>query len=172
MKPTTNEHPEFYGRYISHVRENTITEAIAETSKKFLTLLRSIDPKLENYAYAKGKWTIKEVVLHCSDTERIFCTRALGYARGETQKSLPFDENTYAQNSDAGPRSLKNIIDEYESVANATMTLFSSFSEEVLAKLGQTPSGPSTVNAVGYSICGHNLHHMNVLVERYLNKNL
>lgn len=168
MRPQAHEHPSYYGQYIALVKEDNIRSALAETKKTFLTFLRSIDPKLESYAYAEGKWTVKEVILHCTDTERIFSARALGYARGEKQKSLPYDENDYAKNCGAATRSLNDLINEYEAVANATAALFHSFSEKTLASVGETPAGPSTVNALGFSMCGHNVHHMNILKERYL----
>lgn len=168
MRPQAHEHPNYYGQYIALVKEDNIRSALAETKKTFLAFLRSIDPKLENHAYAEGKWTVKEVILHCTDTERIFSARALGYARGEKQKSLSYDENDYAKNCDAHTRSLNDLIEEYEAVANATTALFNSFSEKALASVGETPAGTATVLSVGFSMCGHNLHHMNILKERYL----
>lgn len=168
MRPLATEHPEYYGRYISLVSQNDVISALEETKRTFLAFIHSIDTSLENYAYADGKWTIKEVILHCSDTERIFSTRALNYARGDGQKSLAFDENAYAVQCHADGRSLKDIAYEYEAVANATAALFRSFSQDSLRLTGQTPSGPSTVNSIGFCICGHSLHHLNVIKERYL----
>lgn len=168
MRPQAHEHPAYYGRYIALVKENDILSALAETKKTFLSFLKSIEPKFENHAYAEGKWTVKEVILHCIDTERLFSARALGYARGEKQKSLSYDENEYAKNYDVHQRPLINMIEEYETVANATGSLFHSFSEKALSTVGETPAGPSTVNSVGFSICGHNLHHMSIIKERYL----
>lgn len=168
MKPTLLQYPEYMDTYISLVKEDNVRDALAETKKTFLAFIGSINPDLENHRYAAGKWSIKEVILHCADTERIFASRALGYARGEKQKSLSFDENTYANNSHADTRSLKDIIDEYETIANATASLFHSFSDSVLSIPGEMPSGPCTVNAVGFAISGHNLHHMKIIKERYL----
>lgn len=170
MRPQPQDHPDYYRQYVSLVKQEDVMSALDENRKMFLAFLHSIDPALENYAYAPGKWTVKQVILHCSDTERIFSTRALGYARGERQKSLPFDENAYAAAADTSLRSLKDIAWEYEAVANSTAALFRSFSPEQLSAKGETPTGLATVNAMGFCICGHNLHHLNVITERYLNK--
>jgi len=168
MKPLLSDHPEFYVRYISLVTNDSVTEAMLHTKKEVERLMNRLNEDLGNYAYANGKWTIKEVLLHCIDTERIFSTRALSFARGESQKALSFDEDTYAANSHANTRTLQNIMQEFESVNAATFNLFSSFAEQVLQTVGETPSGSATVNAVGFAICGHSLHHMGVIRERYL----
>jgi hypothetical protein len=111
---------------------------------------------------------VKEVIIHCIDTERIFSARALGFARGETQQALSYDENVYAANSETQLRSLESIREEYEAVSHATYTLFNSFSNKVLSVKGHTPSGFCTVNGIGYTICGHTLHHVSVIKEKYL----
>lgn len=171
MKPQHNQYPAYYGRYINLVKQNDVVQALNETRKSFLAFVHAIDPALEDYAYAEGKWTVKQVILHCADTERIFSSRALTYARGDQQPSLPFDENAYAASAHCRNRSLKDIAWEYEAVANSTVALFRSFTPDQLELLGNTPSGPSTINAVGFCICGHTLHHMAIIADRYLNKN-
>lgn len=168
MKPLVGQYPEYYGRYIGLVAQTDVLSALEENKRTFLGFIHGIDPALENYAYAEGKWTVKQVILHCADTERIFSTRALSYARGDGQKSLAFDEDSYAATSRTEHRGLKDIAWEYEAVANSTIALFRSFGPETLQVIGQTPSGPATVNAVGFCICGHILHHMAVLQARYL----
>ncbi|MES2678544.1 MAG: DinB family protein [Bacteroidota bacterium] len=168
MKPLSSEHPEYYGRYIALVKEDKITEAIAATAKEALALIRNTDPSRGDFAYAEDKWTLKEVLIHCIDTERIFSTRALCFARGDQQKALSFDENIYAPNSEAHARTLESIASEFECVSGATLELFKSFSEKTLALKGETPSGPSTVAAIGFAICGHTLHHLNIIRGRYL----
>lgn len=168
MKPQPQDYPSYYGGYISLIKQNEVLSSLTETTRESLGLIRSIPIELENHAYADGKWTIKELLLHCIDTERIFSCRALGFARGEAQKALPFEENNYAAHSHADKRSLNNIAAELEAVGKATVALFASFSEEVLAVSGQTPSGKSTVNAMGFMIAGHTRHHLDILKERYL----
>lgn len=168
MKPSNADHPEYFRHYISLVKQNDINAAIRESSREVMDFVTSLDPKLGDYAYATGKWTLKEVLIHCIDTERIFSTRALCFARGERQKALSFDENAYAPNSEAQARTLQSIATEMASVQLSTLHLFGSFSDKTLAIKGETPAGPSTVNAIGFTICGHTLHHMAVIRERYL----
>ena len=114
--------------------------------------------------------TTKQVLIHCIDTERIMATRALRFSRGDSQKSTSFDENLYAANSHADLRSLKDIEEEFDAVRNATIALFRSFSFETLMAVGTSPSGIVTVNSIGYMICGHTQHHLNIIKERYLKK--
>jgi len=171
MRPQTNEYPAYFENYIPLVKQQNVLEALAETKKTALEFISRIDPSLENFAYAEGKWTIKQVLIHCIDTERIFSTRAMGFARGETQKALSFDQNSYADNSHADARTLTDIAQEMDLVSSATLALFRSFSDQVLQAKGEFPSGSTTVNAIGFTICGHTLHHLNVMSERYLKAN-
>src|SRR5882724_7988590 len=168
MRPQAEDTPGYFQNYVKLVKQDNLINALTETKKEFLALIHSIDPKIENYAYAEGKWTIKEVIIHCMDTERIFSTRALGFARGETQKALSYNENIYAPNSEAALRTLKDIYEECDAITTSTFCLFKSFSEKSLAARGETPAGWATVNAIGYTICGHTTHHINILKERYL----
>jgi hypothetical protein len=168
MKPNITDHPDFYRRYIELVEDHNLVNCISATTKDAVQLIRILNEEIGNFAYAEGKWTLKEVLIHCMDTERIFSTRALCFARGEKQRALPFDENLYAPNSHASSRSIENIALEFESIGNSTLQLFTSFSEKTLQQKGETPSGPCTVNAIGFAICGHTLHHLNVIRERYL----
>jgi hypothetical protein len=168
MKPQSTDHPPYYDRYVSLVKQDELLKALQETRNEALRLIQSIPTHLEGHAYAEGKWTIREVILHCIDTERVFSYRALSFARGDRQKMLPFEENDYAANSRANSRSLANIAEELKAVGEATSSLFTSFAPDVLALSGETPSGKATVNSMGFMIPGHWIHHMNVIRERYL----
>lgn len=168
MKPIVSEHPHYYTQYINLVKQDELTAAIQAVGAEIKELIAGISEDRGNFAYATAKWTIKEVLIHCIDTERIFSTRALCFARGDQQKALSFDENIYAPNSEAHHRSLKSISEEFDSVNKATLHLFNSFSKQTLLVSGETPSGPSTVRAIGFTICGHTRHHMNIIRERYL----
>jgi DinB family protein len=170
MRPQRSDYPDYFDNYVPLVKQDTIIDALADTKYDALEFIKSLDPALEDFAYADGKWTIKEVLIHCIDTERIFSTRALGIARGETQKALSYDENVYAANSHANERTFDDIAEEFELTRNSTLFLFHSFSEQVLALKGEFPAGATTVNAVGFTICGHTAHHLQVIRERYLKK--
>ena len=102
------------------------------------------------------------------DTERIFCTRALSFARGETQPSQSFDENKYATNSEANLRLLSDIKEEWINLRGSTISLFKNFSSNKLFSKGIMPAGELTVNEIGIAICGHSLHHLFIIKERYL----
>ena len=118
--------------------------------------------------YASGNWTLKELIVHVTDTERIFAYRALCIARGE-QAMLPgFDENTYAAASNAESRSIESIMAEYNSVRQASIALLAGLSDEVFLNMGNANNIPVSVRALAYQIAGHELHHMNIIKERYL----
>ena len=168
MRPKKEDSPEYYIYYIGLINQQDDVSALSETKKEQLEFIKNISADLENYAYADKKWTIKEVLIHCIDTERIFSTRALGFARGDKQVPHSYDENIYAANSNAASRSLKDILEEFEAVRTGIICLYRSFSPETLNLAGQTPSGPATINSIGFTICGHTQHHLNIIKERYL----
>jgi hypothetical protein len=170
MRPKKEEHPEYYNYYIDLIKQEDVLNALLDTKKTNSDFIKSIPIELANSAYADSKWTVKQVLSHCVDTERIFSTRALSFARGDSQKPLPFDENLYAANCRPDLRSIKDIEEEFEAVRTSTIHLFKSFSFETLMAKGETPSGFATVNSVGFVICGHTQHHLNIIKERYLKK--
>jgi len=159
---------DYLKKYISLVKEKNVLNALAESHLEALKLIESISPNQENYSYSEGKWTIKEVLIHCMDTERIFCTRALSFARGETQPSQSFDENKYATNSEANLRLLSDIKEEWNNLRGSTISLFRNFSSNKLFSKGIMPAGELTVNEIGIAISGHSLHHLFIIKERYL----
>ena len=169
MKPHPSEYDEFYSNYVNIVKYDDLYEALtnaAAASKRFWS---SIPEEKGDFRYADGKWSIKELLQHIIDTERIFSYRALAFARGE-QTALPgYDENQYAANCLADSRSLKEIIDELALVRKSTIALFNSFDESVLNNLGKASGSNLSVKATGFIIVGHEIHHLKVVKERYLN---
>jgi len=120
------------------------------------------------YRYAKSKWTIKEMLVHMVDDERIYAYRALCFARNE-KISLPgFDEKHYAYYSNANERDIQNIFEEYEAVRKSTIALFNGISPDVFTRTGISDSRHASVRAMAYHIAGHELHHFNIIKERYL----
>ena len=168
MRPAQGTYPKFLETYISKVTEDNAYEALHNNTKILFQILDSIPEEKGDFAYAEGKWTIKQLLIHISDAERIFAYRALRFARGDEQQPLPFEEDDYAANCNAEKRTLKSVTDELKSVRHATITLVDSFRNEELSKPGHTASGKTTVNAIIYAICGHSAHHVNVAKERYL----
>jgi uncharacterized damage-inducible protein DinB len=170
MRPEKGTYPVYYENYIPLVREDSILEALNVNEKEIISFFNSISANKENYAYENGKWTIKEVLNHIIDTERIFSYRALRFARKDSQLLHSFDQDPYVANAELTNRSLKDLIEEFETVRKATFSLYKSFSNEALLRIGNTAEGKASVNAIGFTICGHAIHHINVISERYLIK--
>ncbi|NDK56356.1 DinB family protein [Pontibacter fetidus] len=168
-KPSDTEFPVSYLPYVSQVPENKeVLDILEQQVTELQQLLATIDDARAEEAYAEGKWTIKELVQHMIDSERVFAYRALCFARGE-QASLPgFDENLYAENSMANDRQLKDILDEYELVRKSNLCLFRSFETAVLDNVGTANNKHITLRGLIYVIAGHERHHLNILKERYL----
>lgn len=168
MRPEKGSYPVYYENYIPLVKQGDLTDALTQNWTDLKTFINSIPEEKENYAYAAGKWTIKQVIIHLIDTERIFAYRSLRFARKDPQQPLPYEENHYADTAEVSHRSLKNLMEEFETVRMSSLSLFKSFSKETLLNTGHIAAGDCTVLAIGYTICGHAIHHTNVIKERYL----
>ncbi|GAB2820279.1 DinB family protein [Ferruginibacter profundus] len=167
-KPSPATHPSYFQKYIDLVPEEDLTAAFRHQSLLLTKFLYSINEEKSNHSYAPGKWTIKELIQHMIDTERIFSYRALCFARKD-QSSLPgFDENEYAANSNANGRHWKDLADEFLLVRKSTEILFHSFTEEALNNTGIANNNPTSALSMGFTAIGHVYHHMAVLKERYL----
>ncbi|GAA4750711.1 DinB family protein [Flavisolibacter ginsenosidimutans] len=160
--------PEWFHKYVKLVKEDDASEAMRANTTAVLPFLQSIPEEKWTHRYAEGKWSIKEVVQHLIDAERIFDYRALCIARGETVSLPGFDENTYAEKSKAHNRSKEELIEELKAVREGTEKLFASLDDEQLSAKGISNNNPITVNGLGYIIPGHVQHHVNILKERYL----
>jgi len=169
MRPHKGTYPAYYDNYIPLVKQEEIVLALTQNWKELKEFISTIPEEKENFAYAEGKWTIKQVLVHLIDTERIFSYRALRFARKDEQQPLPFEENDYAANAEVSNRTLEDILEEFENVRKASISLFKSFSQATLLLSGRTAMGPATVVSIGFTICGHATHHANVIKERYLN---
>ncbi len=162
----TEYNPYFQG-YLSLV-EKPLLQGLKDGKTTTQIYFEALPMTMHEYRYADGKWTPKEILLHLVDTERMFCYRALSFARTEDADSPGFDENEFARNSFANLRSMENIIKEFSAVRLATIELFSSFSDEVLMRKGKANGSVLSVRAAGFLICGHEKHHKNIIAERYL----
>ncbi|WP_162426477.1 DinB family protein [Pontibacter pudoricolor] len=168
-RPLQNEYPAYYLPYVNQVPENVdIMQTLEDQLSEIPELLAAIDDTRAEEAYAEGKWTIKELLQHMLDSERIFAYRALCIARGE-QASLPgFDENMYAENSMANERQLKDILEEYDLVRRSNLCMFRGFDSGALDNVGTANNKQITLRGLIYVIAGHERHHINILKERYL----
>jgi len=160
--------PEYYHNYLRQVPSETLQDALRHHRETLVPFLSTIPEEKWDYRYAEGKWTIREVVQHIIDTERIMDYRALTIARGDTVALPGFDENAYTPASRAYRRSKESLIRELESVQQGSIYLFESFDEAMLEAKGVANNNPIYVEGIAYIIVGHGLHHLRVLKERYL----
>ncbi|MTI21222.1 DinB family protein [Fulvivirga sp. RKSG066] len=160
--------PEFYQRYVNAVEQDDLIPALITSGNETLELIRSVQETSGAYAYAEDKWTIKEVIAHMIDAERVFAYRALWFARNDKTDLPGFNENDWAVESNANSRRLYKIAEEYANVRAATVDLFSSFSENMLKRVGTANGLQMSAELLGFIIVGHETHHRKVLLERYL----
>jgi hypothetical protein len=144
-----------------------LQKALKKSLKEVKSFVKNLTEEQGNFAYAKKKWTVKELLVHIMDTERIFCERALRFARNDKKELPGFDHDVFVINSAANQRTLKDILKEYKTIRKSTLALFSSFTPEMLEKGGSANGNKLTVLSIGYIISGHELHHLNILKEKY-----
>lgn len=168
-RPTADEYQPFYATYVRVApEEGDILGELNHSFEALRTFIESLRTEKLVYRYADGKWTIKELLVHLIDAERIFAYRALRIARADKTELAGFDENEYVPNSGANERSLVSILREYAAVRTASIELFSNMTEEMLARKGIVNNGIISVRALPYIIAGHEAHHLRIIRERYL----
>jgi len=163
-----NEYNAYYSNYINLSIGVELLEGLESSFEKTLALFESIDEDKLSYRYADGKWTIKEIIQHLIDTERVFCYRALCFARKDKVELPGFSQDDYLENSGVDSRSKDDLIEEYKAVRSSTNTLFASFTNEMMTQRGLASNSPLSVRAAGYIIIGHETHHCNIINQRYL----
>ncbi|HEY7235331.1 MAG TPA: DinB family protein [Gemmatimonadaceae bacterium] len=166
-RPAPDEYLAYYERYISLVPEGNLVDLLVEQQLDTIGMLRRVDDERGLFAYAPGKWTIKEVIGHICDAERIFAYRALRFARGDSQALAGFDENAYAPAGRFNERRIGGLIDEFQSIRASTVHVFRYLNEDELTRRGPANGNPISVRALGYVIAGHERHHAKLLRERY-----
>ncbi len=166
-RPSATEYGSFHQTYINYTSGKDYSILVQQYQERIIESWNAIPTEKINFAYAPDKWTIKQMLQHVIDTERIFAYRALSIARKEPASLIGFDENEYAKNATATHRNWKEMIAEWKTVRQSTNMLFASFTEEDLKQKGTASDSPISVNAIGFIIFGHALHHLHVLKERY-----
>jgi len=167
-RPEPSEFAPYYAPYVARVPPGKLLDVLRRQGTDFAVTIRAVPEGRASFRYEPGKWSVKQVVGHISDAERIFTYRALCFSRGE-QAPLPgFDENAYAPASGADLRPIVELAAEFEAVRNATLALFGGMSESMLTARGTANGNPFTVRAIAYIVAGHTFHHAAVLNERYL----
>lgn len=166
-RPAPHEHIEYYGRYITLVPGEDAWPVLLRQLDESMALLSRVSDQKALYRYAEGKWSVKEVIGHVTDGERIFGYRALRFAR-EDKTPLPgFEENDYVPAGRFNGVPLSALLDEWKSVRAATISLFGHMDEKALGQFGKANDAPVTPRALAWIICGHELHHRAILRERY-----
>jgi uncharacterized damage-inducible protein DinB len=168
QKPLPNEYQAGYQKYFDLVAEGDYFDLLGQNSTETIRVFENIPDEKLNFKYAEGKWTIKELLMHIIDTERVFSYRGLVAARGDTTPHYRMDEELYAGNVDVSQRTLPSLISEFEAVRSSTQTLFENITDAQSKSSCHVVTHPITARAIGYFIIGHAKHHLNILGERYL----
>lgn len=162
------EYAPFYRKYIELAPDLSIVDALQKSSQLFFAFFENLSDEQALSNYAPGKWTLKELLLHCIDTERIMSCRALRFSRNDKSELTGFDQDDYVLKSKANQRAIKSLLEEYKTVRNSTIHLFSGFDSEVLERSGVANGNKMSVRALGFVISGHELHHLEICKTRYL----
>ncbi|MBC7401234.1 MAG: DinB family protein [Mucilaginibacter sp.] len=166
-RPNAEDCAPFYGKYIALVNDDPILETLEKLKTSTYDFFCSLTDEQSNYAYAEGKWTIKEVAGHLTDAERTFAYRAFAFSR--RQGELPgFDENEYVETATFNTRNLQDLAAEFKAVREANLYMLRALTEEQLNVIGVANGGNIKVNSILYIMAGHELHHLQILKERYL----
>jgi len=168
-KDQIGPHPPFTDRYLAQLPSDTdIFELLQQQPEQLQHLLLNFSEETAEKGYAPGKWSVKEVIGHMMDTERIMAYRCLCVSRQETQSLPGFDENTYVEQANFNQRSLTNLLEEYDWQRKANLAMFRNLSPDMLNRIGTANNHPITAQALVAIIAAHELHHLNLLKERYL----
>lgn len=163
-----NEYNPHYKHYISTLGNVDLFEILRTSSEELLELIKDLSEEKMIYRYEEGKWSIKELLQHLIDTERIMSYRALRFARNDATELAGFDENWYVDNSNGNNRNSNDLAEEFMCTRSASISLFKSFTDEMLLLSGTANGSDMTVRALGFIIAGHQLHHLKIIKERYL----
>ncbi|WP_422660948.1 DinB family protein [Paenibacillus sp. EC2-1] len=167
-RPSQTDYPAYYQTYVGLVPDGNLHEILLEQQQFTNNLISSLTDTQVDYRYAPGKWSIKEVLGHMIDTERIMSYRLLRIARGDQTPLAGFEENFYVDHAYYEKRSMDSLLVEYRTVRSSTLSLVRGLAEEAWERTGIANDNKISASAVAYIIAGHELHHLNVLKERYL----
>ena len=169
LRPDIEKVPEFYKGYVELVSDMDLLDALRHAAKLVQQTVPYIAEDQGEYRYAEGKWSVKEVLNHMMDAERVFAYRALRFSRNDQTALHPFEENDYAPEANAHARSIQQLAREMKRLRETTVDLYTSLSPEMLEREGTASGKKLSVKNLGYIIAGHDIHHLNILRERYLN---
>ncbi len=165
---SATEYNSFFKPYIDKAGNATLLKSLKKGKKKTIKFFKKLPSSKLEYEYEDEKWTPKDILLHIIDAERAFSYRALQFARSKDAELEGFDENEFVPNANANKRYLKSLLKEYKAVRKASIIMFKSFSDETLVRMGKASGSQLSVRAAGFLICGHEIHHIQTIKERYL----
>jgi len=168
LKPETSEYNPYYEKYISLIEEGELLNALERQPSELRSLLNGLDEEKGKYAYADGKWSIKEVLSHLIDGERIFGYRVLRISRGDETPIEGFEQDGYIENSHANERSFEDLLEELSLQRNANLLMLKNLRDDGWKRLGTASQSPVSVRALGFIMAGHVRHHINILKAQYL----
>lgn len=166
--PNPNEYPSYYEPYINLVKDENIIRVLEEQILTMQNILSEVPEEKENFTYAEGKWTMKEVIGHVIDTERIFAYRALRFARQDKTPLPGFDQDIYVPAGNFNKRTLYDLAHEFGIVRESNLIMFRNFDEKAWNSSGSANEKEISVKAIAYVMAGHALHHMNVIRSKYI----
>lgn len=167
-RPKTDEYDPFYETYVSSVSSDDILSYLTVQGKNFVEFVQSIPEDRHIYAYQKGKWTVKQLLRHIIDAERMFAFRAMAIARGEQEMLPGFDEQRYVENADDSENTMQDLLEEFESLRTSNVCMISRFTTRTTARIGNANGSRVSVRAILFIIAGHLAHHKKIITERYL----
>jgi uncharacterized damage-inducible protein DinB len=168
QRPGGDEHAAYYAGYVAGAPDGDLVDTLTAQGSRLAQMIRGIPESQGDHRYAEGKWSIKDVVLHVSDAERVFSYRLLRFARGDATNLAGFDEGPYVQHGGAGARSLADLAEDFAAVRRATLSLITSLDDEAMARRGLANNNPVSARALAWITAGHAEHHARILRERYL----
>ncbi|WP_020402755.1 DinB family protein [Gracilimonas tropica] len=166
--PSSSEYAHYYAGYVANVPKANIIETLKEQMHDTYTFINSIPGDKAYHSYEKGKWTIKQIIGHLIETERVFSYRALAFSRRDPNPLPPMEQDDYVKYSNYNSRTISNLANEYLAVRIATTHLFQNMTKEMVSLKGIASNAEFTVRSLPFIIAGHELHHMQVIREKYL----
>ena len=167
-RPTEKEYAPYYQKYISLIPNGDILQLMEKQNEQFCEFLAQFDEERANYRYAKGKWSIKEVIGHLIDVELVFMYRAWRFSRNDKASLHGFEQDEFIANSDFSKMTLSELVEQFYHMRKAAIPMFSSFSDEMWRRKGTANDSTFTVRAIAYIMVGHVIHHMRIIHQKYM----
>lgn len=167
MKVDINEVPEFYRGYIQQVGDAELVPLLIRSGDELVSICKNLTENQALYRYDTDKWSIKDIIQHLIDAERVFAYRALRFSRNDFTELEGFEQDDYAKDAEADKRTLHQLLNEFNNLRASTVDFFSSINEERRKRKGVSSKVEMSVEVLGYIISGHTLHHLNVIKEKY-----